>query len=162
VLWAWVMLAALRGDGPTAAALLAQVRLMRDSDDPEDLSALASGAALTAAAQERPAEAFEHCLDALSYVGVLGLAHEVMRWCWPLATRIALDRADAEDVARLLALLPIELPVSSRPCCGPNGCSCWPRRSTRRSAPSTSRRCRPAATRQIGSYLAISGRDARW
>jgi hypothetical protein len=89
---------------------MAQFKVMRDSDDPEDLSALASGAALTAAAEERPAEAFEHCLDALSYVGALGLAHEVMRWCWPLATRIALDRGDAEAVDRLLALLPIELP----------------------------------------------------
>jgi hypothetical protein len=84
--------------------------VLRDSDDPEDLSALASGAALTAAAQDRPAEAVEHCLEALSYIGALGLAHEVVRWCWPLATRIALDRGDAEAVDRLLALLPIELP----------------------------------------------------
>jgi tetratricopeptide (TPR) repeat protein len=110
VLWGKVLLAALRGDGAAAASLMARFTVLRDSDDPEDLSALASGAALTAAAQERPAEAFEHCLDALSYLGPLGLAHEVLRWCWPLATRIALDRGDAEAVDRLLALLPIELP----------------------------------------------------
>jgi hypothetical protein len=65
---------------------------------------------LTAAAQDRAAEAFEHSLEALSYFGVLGLAHEVIRWCWPLATRIALDRDDEEAVGRLLAELPIELP----------------------------------------------------
>ncbi|MGH8969397.1 MAG: ATP-binding protein [Actinomycetes bacterium] len=110
VLWARVLLAALRGDGSTAATHMAQFTVMRDSDDPEDLAALAICAALTAAAQERPAEAFEHSLEALSYIGVLSLAHEVMRWCWPLATRIALDRGDAESVDRLLALLPIELP----------------------------------------------------
>ena len=109
-LWAKVLLTALRGDGSAAATLMAQFRVLGDSDDPEDLSAVASAAALTAAAQERPTEAFEHCLNALSYVGALGLAHEVMRWCWPLATRIALDGGDAEAVDRLLALLPIELP----------------------------------------------------
>jgi hypothetical protein len=110
VLWAGVVLAALRGDGATAATLMARFTVLRDSDDPEDLSAVASGAAVTAAAQERPAEAFEHCLEALSYIGALGLAHEVVRWCWPLATRIALDHGDAEAADRLLALLPIELP----------------------------------------------------
>jgi class 3 adenylate cyclase/tetratricopeptide (TPR) repeat protein len=110
VLWARVLLAALRGDGSTAATLMARFTALRDSDDPEDLSALASGAALTAAAQDRPAEAFEHALEALSYLEVLGLAHEVMRWCWPLATRNALDRGDEDAVDRLLAVLPVELP----------------------------------------------------
>jgi hypothetical protein len=109
-LWAKVLLTALRGDGSAAATLMAQFRVLGDSDDPEDLSAVASGAALTAAAQERSTEAFERCLEALSYVGALGLAHEVVRWCWPLATRIALDNGDAEAVDGLLALLPIELP----------------------------------------------------
>jgi hypothetical protein len=110
VLWGKVLLAALRGDGATAASLMARFTVLRDSDDPEDLSALASGAALTAAAQEKPDEALEHCLDALSYLGALGLAHEVLRWCWPLATRLAIDSGDTEAVDRLLALLPIELP----------------------------------------------------
>jgi class 3 adenylate cyclase/predicted ATPase len=110
VIWARVLLNALRGDGATAATLMTRFTVLRESDDPEDLSALASGAALTAAAQDRSAEAFEHSLEALSYFGVLGLAHEVIRWCWPLATRIALDRDDKEAVDRLLAVLPIELP----------------------------------------------------
>jgi class 3 adenylate cyclase/tetratricopeptide (TPR) repeat protein len=108
--WARLVLLALRGDGATARSILAQFEMLPNSDDPEDRSALAIGEALTAAAENDPDTALEHALGALSFVDALGVSHEMLRWGWPLATRIALDRRDNDTVERMLGMLPVELP----------------------------------------------------
>jgi hypothetical protein len=84
--------------------------MLPTSDDPEDRSAFAIGEALTATAEDDPDAALEHALQALSFVEALGVSHEALRWGWPVATRIALDRGDADTVDRMLAMLPVELP----------------------------------------------------
>ena len=108
--WARLLLVALRGDSATARSILAGFEMLPDSDDPEDQSALATGEAMTAAVEGDPDAALEHALRALSFVDALGVSHEALRWGWPIATRLALDRGDRDVVDRMLAMLPVELP----------------------------------------------------
>jgi hypothetical protein len=108
--WARLVLVALRGDSAAARSILARFEMLPNSDDPEDQSALAIGEAMTAAAEHDPDAALEHSLRALSFVGALGVSHEALRWGWPVATRIALDRDDADTIDSLLVMLPVELP----------------------------------------------------
>ncbi len=108
--WAQALLAGLRGDGVRSTQLVSQLTLMPDSDDPEDLSAVALVEALAAAASGRPEDALANARRAISHRDVLGLGHEVVRFGWPLATRIALDRRDDDTVDELVAMLPSGLP----------------------------------------------------
>jgi class 3 adenylate cyclase/tetratricopeptide (TPR) repeat protein len=108
--WARLVLVALRGDSATARSILAGFEMLPTSDDPEDRAAFAIAEALTATAEQDPGAALEHALRALSFVEALGVSHEALRWGWPVATRIALDRGDADTVDRMLAMLPVELP----------------------------------------------------
>jgi hypothetical protein len=108
--WARLVLVALRGDSAAARSILAGFEMLPTSDDPEDQSAFAVGEALTSAAEGDREAALEHALRALSFVDALGISHEALRWGWPVATRIALDRGDADIVDRMLAMLPVELP----------------------------------------------------
>ena len=71
---------------------------------------MAIGEAMTAAAEHDTDVALGHALRALTFVDALGVSHETLRWGWPTATRIALDRGDTDLIERLLAMLPVELP----------------------------------------------------
>jgi class 3 adenylate cyclase/tetratricopeptide (TPR) repeat protein len=108
--WAQAILAALRGDGITSHRIASELTFLPTSDDPEDQSAYALVRGLAAAALGHPDDAVAHARTALGYGSVLGIHHEVIRFSWPLATRIALDRRDGTLVDELLAMLPVELP----------------------------------------------------
>jgi hypothetical protein len=100
---AW--LAALRGDGPAAQAILAGLGGLRASEDPQDQAFIAVVEAFTAAALGQPAAALRHARAALAHADVLGISAEDLRWAWPLAARAAHDLADTATVAELLAML---------------------------------------------------------
>jgi tetratricopeptide (TPR) repeat protein len=108
--WAQAVLAALRGDGALSTRIVSELTYMPASADPEDLSAVELSRAFAAAASDLPDEALRHAQQALTYAEALSLQHEVVRFCWPLATRITLDRGDLDLVDELLALLPVQLP----------------------------------------------------
>ncbi len=108
--WGQALLAALRGDVTASARILSELTYMPGSDDPEDQSAVALLEALVAAADGRPDDALADARRALSYGELLGLGHEVMRYGWPLATRIAHDQHDDVALDDLLAQLPEGLP----------------------------------------------------
>jgi class 3 adenylate cyclase/predicted ATPase len=100
---AW--LAALRGDGPAAQAILAGLGGLRASEDPQDQSFITAVEAFTAAALGQPADALRHARAALAHADVLGIGAEDLRWAWPLAARAAHDLADTATAAELLAML---------------------------------------------------------
>jgi len=100
---AW--LAALRGDTPTAQAVLAGLGGLRASEDPQDQATIAVAEAFTAAARDQPAAALRSARAVLGHAGVLGISHEYLRWAWPLAARAAHDLADTATTTELLALL---------------------------------------------------------
>ena len=100
---AW--LAALRGDIPTAQAILAGLADLRASEDTQDQANLAVAEALTAAARSQPADALRCARAALSLAGALPIDNEFLRWAWPLAARAAYDLADAATATGLLDLL---------------------------------------------------------
>ena len=100
---AW--LAALRGDTPTAQAILAGLGDLRASEDPQDQAVIAVVEAFTAAARGQPADALRHARATLDHAGALGISHEYLRWAWPLAARAAHDLSDTATAAELLALL---------------------------------------------------------
>jgi class 3 adenylate cyclase/tetratricopeptide (TPR) repeat protein len=108
--WARLLLVDLRGDPATARGILARFEILPNSDDPEDQAAVAIGEAMTAAAEHDPDVALAHALRALTFVDALGVSHETLRWGWPIATRIAVDRGDTDLIERLLAMLPVEMP----------------------------------------------------
>ena len=108
--WGQALLAALRGDVAASAGILSELTFMPGSDDPEDRSAVALLEALVAAADGRPVDALAHARRALSFGDVLGLGHEVIRFGWPLATRVAHDQHDDVALDELLAQLPDGLP----------------------------------------------------
>jgi class 3 adenylate cyclase/tetratricopeptide (TPR) repeat protein len=108
--WAQAVLAALRGDGATAERIVSELTILPVSDDPEDLSAYALLRSFTAAVLGQLDDAIAQARTALGYGSILGIHHEVVRFCWPLATRIALDRRDGALVDELLDMLPVELP----------------------------------------------------
>jgi hypothetical protein len=100
---AW--LAALRGDIPTAQAILAGLGDLRATEDPQDQALIAVAEAFTAAARSQPGEALRHARAALGHAAALEISHEYLRWAWPLAARAAHDLADTATTAELLALL---------------------------------------------------------
>jgi class 3 adenylate cyclase/tetratricopeptide (TPR) repeat protein len=108
--WARAVLAALRGEAAASEDVVSELVVMPDSDDPEDISAVVLARALAAAAAGRGDDALTHAREALSYREMLGLQHEVVRFGWPVATRIALDRRDTAAVDELLEMLPAQLP----------------------------------------------------
>jgi class 3 adenylate cyclase len=100
---AW--LAALRGDTPTAQAVLAGLGDLRASEDPQDQALIAVAEAFTAAARRQPADALRYARAALHHAGAVGISHELLRWAWPLAARAAHDLSDTATAAELLAML---------------------------------------------------------
>jgi class 3 adenylate cyclase/predicted ATPase len=99
------LLAALRGDAATAQAMLAALRYMHASEDPQDRSMIALVEAFTAAADGRPEQALLRARQTLAHADVLDISAEDQRWAWPLAARAAHDLHDAATVRELLALL---------------------------------------------------------
>jgi class 3 adenylate cyclase/predicted ATPase len=100
---AW--LAGLRGEIPTAQAILARLRDLRASEDPQDKALIAVVEAFTAAADRQPAAALRHARATLDQVGALGISAEFLRWAWPLAARAAYELGDAATTRELLTLL---------------------------------------------------------
>ena len=99
----WV--AALRGDTGTATAMLAGLRDMSASEDPQDKALISVAEAFTAAARGQRQDALRHARATLAHAGVLGVSHEFLRWAWPLAARAAFELGDTAAVSDLLALL---------------------------------------------------------
>jgi hypothetical protein len=100
---AWV--AALRGDAPTAQAILAGLTGLRATEDPQDQALIAAAEAFTAAARRQPAAALRCARAVLDQAGALPISAEELRWAWPLAARAAHDLADTATTGELLALL---------------------------------------------------------
>jgi hypothetical protein len=100
---AWV--AALRGDAPTAQAILAGLAGLRATEDPQDQALIAAAEAFTAAARRQPAGALRCALAVLDQAGALPISAEELRWAWPLAARAAHDLSDTATTGELLALL---------------------------------------------------------
>jgi class 3 adenylate cyclase/tetratricopeptide (TPR) repeat protein len=105
---AW--LAALRGDAATAETVLATLRDLRTSEDPDDKSIISMAEAFTAAARHQPQDALRHARDALAHAGAIGISHESLRWAWPLAARSAHDLRETTTVGELLTLLDSQQP----------------------------------------------------
>jgi len=99
------LLTALRGDADTAATVLAGLRDVRTSEDPQDRSMVSLLEAFTAAARRQPADALRHARAALAHADALGISAEDQRWAWPLAARAAHDLGDTAAARDLLALL---------------------------------------------------------
>jgi class 3 adenylate cyclase/tetratricopeptide (TPR) repeat protein len=100
---AW--LAALRGDIETAETMLAALRSMRASEDPQDKAVVHIVEAFTAAARGELGDALRHARSTLAYAGTLGISAETLRWAWPLAARAAHELGDTAATGDLLAQL---------------------------------------------------------
>jgi class 3 adenylate cyclase len=98
-------LAALRGDAATAEALLASLRELRASEDPQGQSLISLLEALTAAARRQPADVLRHARAILAHAEAIGISAVPLRWAWPLAVRAAHELGDNAAVRDLLALL---------------------------------------------------------
>jgi class 3 adenylate cyclase len=101
---AWV--AALRGDTPTAQAILAGLGDLRASEDPQDQALIAVVEAFTAAACRQPAAALRHARAVLAHASAaLAISSDYLRWAWPVGARAAHDLADTATATELLAML---------------------------------------------------------
>ena len=98
-------LAALRGDAAAAQAMLAGLRDMQASEDPQDKASISRLEAFTAFARRRPDDALRHARATLTYAGVIGISHECLRWAWPLAARAAYELRDTAAIGELLGQL---------------------------------------------------------
>jgi len=100
---AW--LAALRGDIATSETIIAGLRDLRASEDPQEKSLVSMVEAFAAAAGGQPEDALRHARETLAHGTALGISFESMRWAWPLAARAAFDVGDTATTRELLALL---------------------------------------------------------
>jgi len=100
-----IWLAALRGDAAAAQAMLAGLRELRASEDPQDKSEISFVAAVTAAASHQQQEALRHAQDVLAVAGSIGISADWPRWAWPLAARAAYDLGDTVSTGELLTML---------------------------------------------------------
>ncbi|MFY9934349.1 MAG: hypothetical protein WAK82_40720, partial [Streptosporangiaceae bacterium] len=98
-------LVALRGDTATAETMLAGLRDVRVSEDPQDRSMVETAEAFTAAARGESGQALRHTRAVLSHAPALGISHEYQRWSWPLAARCAHDLGDRTATRELLAMI---------------------------------------------------------
>jgi class 3 adenylate cyclase len=100
---AWV--AALRGDAEAAQAVLAGLKDLRSSEDPQTKAMVSMAEGYTAAARRQPQDALHHARAILAHVDALGISHDCLRWAWPLAARAAYDLGDTAATGELLTLL---------------------------------------------------------
>ncbi|MGH3285060.1 MAG: ATP-binding protein [Streptosporangiaceae bacterium] len=108
--WYRGWLAALRGDAVNAETMLAGLRDLRASEDPQDRAEVSLVQAFAAAARRQPEAALHHARGVLSHAGALGISHEMLRWAWPQAARAAYDLPDNQATGELLALLDSYMP----------------------------------------------------
>jgi class 3 adenylate cyclase/tetratricopeptide (TPR) repeat protein len=101
--WGWI--AALRGDTGTAATMLAGLRNLPASEDPQDQAAISVAEAFTAAARGHPRDALRLARATLAHAGAMGISHEFLCWAWPLAARAAFALRDSAAARDLLAQL---------------------------------------------------------
>jgi len=100
---AW--LAALRGNATAAQNVLAALKDLRASEDPQSKALLSVAEGFTADALRQPKAALRHAQATLAYADTLGISHDTLRWAWPLAARAAHDLRDTATVGQLLTLL---------------------------------------------------------
>jgi hypothetical protein len=85
--------------------MLAALRDLRASEDPQDKSMVGLAEAFTAAACGQPENALHHARAALAHADALSISSESLRWAWPLAARMAYELGDNAAVGDLIALL---------------------------------------------------------
>jgi class 3 adenylate cyclase/tetratricopeptide (TPR) repeat protein len=98
-------LAALRGDAATAEEMLAALRDMRESEDPQDTSMLCTVEAFTAAARGQAAGALRHAQAAVAHSNTVDFGTGCLHWAWPLAARLAHDLGDTAAALELLTVI---------------------------------------------------------
>jgi class 3 adenylate cyclase len=98
-------LSALRGDAESAEAMLAGLRDMRASEDPQDQAMVGVAEAFTAAVRGPGADTLRQARVVIAHADALGISSAPTRWAWPLAARSAHDVRDTAAVRNLLALL---------------------------------------------------------
>ncbi len=103
--WTQAWLAALRGDGEQASAILASLASPRTTERVDDRAYAALLEAFIAFALGRPADALAHARSVLSHAPAIGIRREQVRWAWPLAARLAAELGETATLAELLALL---------------------------------------------------------
>jgi class 3 adenylate cyclase len=108
--WARAWLAALRGDGEQASAILASLASLRTTERVDDRAYAALLEAFIAFALGRPAEALAHARGVLSFAPAIGIRRDQVRWAWPLAARLAAELGDSATLAELFALLEAQPP----------------------------------------------------
>jgi class 3 adenylate cyclase len=108
--WAQAWLAALRGDGEQASAILASLASLRTTERVDDRAYAALLEAFIEFALGRPADALAHARSVLSLAPAIGIRREQVRWAWPLAARLAAELGDSAALAELFALLDAQPP----------------------------------------------------
>ena len=98
---AW--LAALRGDAESATGMLAGLRRLRSSEDPQDKVFLNVVEAFAAVALGEQQDALRRARASVDHSGPLGIGFGDTSWAWPLAVRVAHELGDATAVGELLA-----------------------------------------------------------
>jgi class 3 adenylate cyclase/tetratricopeptide (TPR) repeat protein len=99
------LLAGLRGDAPTAVAMLDGLDQMRASEDPQEVTTWDLLAAVAAQAAGDTAGALSHSRTVLGYIDAVGLRVETVRWAWPIAARAADTLGDRGAVDELIEML---------------------------------------------------------
>jgi len=99
---AW--LAALRGDTATSEKIMAGLRDLRGSEDPQEKALVSIVEAFAAAARGQPKDALRHARETLARAAALGISFEYLRWAWPLAARATFDLGDIASTRELLIL----------------------------------------------------------
>ena len=110
VRWAQAWLAALRGDGEQASAILASHTSLLTTERIDDRAWAALLDAFIASALGRPADALAHACSVLSHAPAIGIGREQVRWAWPLAARVAAELGRSATLAELFALLDTQPP----------------------------------------------------
>jgi class 3 adenylate cyclase/tetratricopeptide (TPR) repeat protein len=112
------LFAALRGDVPSAHALLPELTDLTASDDPQDRGELLMIQAVVADADRRPAEALALSREVLDLISLLGFNTDPVRWAWPLASKCAYELADLAELDRLDTMIagyrPGEIPTMTQ------------------------------------------------
>jgi class 3 adenylate cyclase/tetratricopeptide (TPR) repeat protein len=103
--WTQAWLAALRGDGEQAAAILASLKSLRTTERVDDRAYAALLEAFIAFALGRPADALARARSVLSHAAAIGVGREQVRWAWPLAARLAAELGETATLAELFTLL---------------------------------------------------------
>jgi class 3 adenylate cyclase len=100
---AW--LAALRGDTDRADDLLTAAPDLRASEEPQSQGLIAIVEVFIAVARHQPEVTLRRARAILAHAGALGATHEVTRWAWPAAARVAWQLDDPATTGELLAML---------------------------------------------------------